>query len=102
MCKSYNFEKVLLALLISISNQMLLQNSHSIISHRAVMITFHYYHKTMQKYSGRTIASVRLLMWQFLDIVTDLLKPRPTIGRWAHGSACLAQLYLGSVLRNSV
>jgi hypothetical protein len=36
------------------------------------------------------------------DIVTDLLKPRPTIGLWAHGSACLAQLYLGSVLRNSV
>jgi hypothetical protein len=36
------------------------------------------------------------------DIVTDLLKPRPTIGLWVHGSACLAQLYLGSVLRNSV
>jgi hypothetical protein len=35
-------------------------------------------------------------------IVTDLLKPRPTIGLWAHGSTCLAQLYLGSVLRNSV
>jgi hypothetical protein len=34
--------------------------------------------------------------------VTDLLKPRPTIGLWAHGGACLAQLYLRSVLRNSV
>jgi hypothetical protein len=37
-----------------------------------------------------------------LDTVTDLLKPRPTTGLWAHGSTCLAQLYLGSVLRNSV
>jgi hypothetical protein len=32
------------------------------------------------------------------NTVTDLLKLRPTIGLWAHGSACLAQLYLGSVL----
>jgi hypothetical protein len=38
----------------------------------------------------------------YVHIVTDLLKPRPTIGLWAHGSACFAQLYLGSVLRNSV
>jgi hypothetical protein len=34
--------------------------------------------------------------------VTDLLKPRSTIDLYAYCSACLAHLYRGSVLRNSV
>jgi hypothetical protein len=43
---------------------------------------------------------IHFIPW--MNIVTDLLKPCSTINLEARCSACLAQLYLGSVLRNSV